>query len=59
MSAALQDTGDFLEVPESERLDEDIWEPEDVSPDEFEDMRDVPDGEYVELSTASLDEEEE
>ena len=52
----LLDTGDYLEVTESERLNQDVWDDEDVNPDELQTMDDVPDGDDVELSTASLDE---
>lgn len=54
----LIDTGDFLEVPEGQRLDHDDFVPNEVNADEFQtDFSHVPDGEEVELSTASLDED--
>lgn len=51
-----RDTGDLLEVPEDQRLDVDDHLPEEDNVDQFADVSDVPDGEYVELSTASEDE---
>lgn len=55
----LQDTGDFLEVPESEQMDEDDLVLAEVNEDEFDTMEDVEDGdEYVVLSTADLDDED-
>ena len=54
--AEMKDTGDFLEVPEDERLDEDTYVPGEVNEDEFQDLSWVPDGDYVELSTAGDDE---
>lgn len=52
----LQDTGDFLKVSEEERLDFDDCLDEESNEDEFADYSEVPDGQYVELSTASADE---
>lgn len=52
-----QDVGDFLEVPEDQRLEEDDLVPEEVNADEFNQLHDVPEGEYVELDTAYLDDE--
>lgn len=50
---SLEDTGDYAEVPEEERRDEDQPEPnEDEGNNDFED---VLDGEVVELSTAEED----
>lgn len=52
-----EDIGTYLEVPEEERQDTDEFVPEEVNEDEFRyDFSDVPDGEYVELSTATPDE---
>ena len=52
------DTGTYLEVPEDEQLDHDDPAHEDANDDEMQvDFSDVSEGEYVELSTASLDEE--
>lgn len=51
-----RDTGDLLEVPEDQRLDVDDHLPEEDNVDQFADVSDVPDGEYVELSTSSEDE---
>lgn len=51
-----RDTGEVLEVPENERLDHDVYFPEEDNEDAFADLSNVPDGEYVELSTASQDE---
>ena len=48
----LQDTGDFLEVPEDQQLEEDDYVPEEDNRDEFEDLSSVPAGAYVVLSTA-------
>lgn len=50
-----KDTGDLLEVPESERKTEDEFLEDEVNDDEFA-ILNVPAGEYVELSTASPDE---
>ena len=56
----LVDTGDFLEVPEDQRLDEDPGD--EPNPDEGLTLDDleaaVPDGDVVRLSTADLDERE-
>lgn len=53
----LQDTGDFLEVPEDQRLEVDDPEHEEPNEDEFVDYAPItPDGDYVELSTADEDE---
>lgn len=52
----LQDTGDFLEVPEDQRYDIDDPDHEDANEDEFADLSHIPDGDYVVLSTASDDE---
>lgn len=58
MVGAEIDTGTLLEVPPSEQLEVDNPEFEDANEDEYFDVSDVPDGEIVVLSTASLDEEE-
>lgn len=52
----VRDTGDLLAVSREERLDHDDYLPEEDNIDQFADVSDVPDGEYVELSTASDDE---
>lgn len=51
-----RDTGELLEVPEDQRLDEDDYLPEEDNEDAFADLSSVPDGKYVKLSTASDDE---
>lgn len=53
-----RDIGDVLEVPEDQRLDIDDYPDDEVNADEFTDLSDVPEGEPVDLSTASLDEED-
>lgn len=52
----IRDTGDLLAVPREERLDHDDHLPEEDNVDQFADVSDVPDGQYVQLSTASDDE---
>lgn len=54
-----QDTGDLLDVPESDRLKDDDAPEEERNEDEGQtDFSGEPAGEVVELSTANLDEEE-
>lgn len=60
MSEVPQDTGDLLEVPVKDRLEEDDFVLEEVNEDEHRtDFTDVPDGNVVTLSTAYLDDDEE
>lgn len=60
VNEALTDTGDALHVPEEERLDHDDFVEEEVNEDELQEgFAEVPDGEYVELETADLDDEDE
>ncbi len=54
-----KDIGDLLEVPKAQRLEVDDPSFEDANDDEFTSLSWVPDGEFVTLSTASLDDEEE
>jgi hypothetical protein len=54
------DTGTYLEVPEDQQLDADDPAHEDPNLDEMvTDFSDVPEGEYVTLDTAGLDDDEE
>jgi hypothetical protein len=53
---APRDTGELLAVPPEERLEVDDHLPSEDNEDQFADVSGVPDGEYVELSTASEDE---
>lgn len=54
-----EDIGDHLEVPAEERLDVDDYVKVEANEDEMIfDFSDVPDGEIVELSTATPDEYE-
>ena len=52
----MKDIGDYLEVPEDQRAAVDDHPVEEVNLDEFTDLSGVPEGEYVELSTAGDDE---
>ncbi len=53
------DTGDLLAVPFGDQLDQDTYADNEINPDEFADLSDVPVGEtYVVLETAHLDDPE-